>query len=65
MRKKAKVRSKRGSNQINNLIRKNLITTNMASSVVNDHDNVDDMIKNLIEVGQLVYSEKDSILEPA
>jgi len=37
----------------------------MASSVVNDHDNVDDMIKNLIEVGQLVYSEKDSILEPA
>ena len=65
MRKKAKVRSKRDSNQINNLIRKNLITTNMASSVVNDHDNVDDMIKNLIEVGQLVYSEKDSILEPA
>ena len=64
MRKKAKVRSKRDSNQINNLIRKNLITTNMASSVVNDHDNVDDMIKNLIEVGQLVYSEKDSILEP-
>ncbi len=64
MRKKAKERSKRGSNQINNLIRKNLISTNMASSVVNDHDNVNDMIKKLIEVGQLVYSEKDSILEP-
>jgi len=63
MRKKAKVQSKRSSNKINNLIRKNLITTNMASSVVNDHDNVNDMIKNLIEVGQLVYSEKDSILE--
>jgi len=65
MRKKAKVKSKRGSNQINNLIRKNLITTNMASSVVNDHDNVNDMVKKLIEVGELVYSEKDSILEPA
>ncbi len=65
MRKKAKERSKRGSNKINNLIRKNLITTNMASSVVNDHDNVNDMIKKLIEVGQLLYTEKDSILEPA
>ncbi|MGI9533166.1 Na/Pi cotransporter family protein [Lutimonas sp.] len=65
MKKKAKERSKRGSNQINSLIRKNLITTNMASSVVNDHDNVNDMIKKLIEVGQLLYTEKDSILEPA
>jgi len=65
MRKKAKEKSKRGSNHINNLIRKNLISTNMASSVVNDHDNVNDMIKKLIEVGQLLYAEKDSILEPA
>jgi phosphate:Na+ symporter len=63
MRKKAKEKSKRGSNHINNLIRKNLITTNMASSVVNDHDNVNDIIKKLIEVGQLLYTEKDSILE--
>jgi phosphate:Na+ symporter len=36
----------------------------MASSLVNDHDNVNDMIKKLIEVGELLYSGKDSILEP-
>ena len=61
--KKTKEKSKKGSNRINNLIRKNLITTNMASSVVNDHDNVNDIIKKLIEVGQIMYTEKDSILE--
>lgn len=65
MRNHAKEQSKKGNKGINKLIRKNLITTYMASSLVNDHDNVNDMIKKLIEVGQLLYSEKDSILEPA
>ena len=64
MRNHAKEQSKKGNKGINKLIRKNLITTYMASSLVNDHDNVNDMIKKLIEVGQLLYSEKDSILEP-
>jgi phosphate:Na+ symporter len=64
MRNKAKENSRIGNKGINNIIRKNLITTNMASSLVNDHDNVNDMIKKLIEVGELLYSEKDSILEP-
>ena len=43
-------------------IRKNLITVNMGSSLVNDHDNVNDMIKNLIAVAELLYGEKDTIL---
>ncbi len=63
MRKMAKAASKKGNKSINQLIRKNLITTDMASSLVNDHDNVYDMIKKLIQVGELLYSEKDSILE--
>ena len=63
IRNKAKEKSRLGNKGINNIIRKNLITTNMASSLVNDHDNVNDMIKKLIEVGELLYSEKDSILE--
>ena len=64
MRNKAKENTKIGNKDINNIIRKKLITTNMASSLVNDHDNVNDMIKKIIEVGELLYSEKDSILEP-
>ena len=64
MRNKVKENTRLGNNKINTLIRKNLITSNMASSLVNDHDNVNDMIKKLIEVGELLYSAKDSILEP-
>ena len=64
MRNKATEESKLGNKHINKLIRENLITTDMASSLVNDHANVNDMIKKLIEVGGLLYSEKDSILEP-
>jgi len=35
----------------------------MASSLVNDNDNVNDMIKNLIVVAELLYGKKDTILE--
>lgn len=63
MRKMAKKSSKKGNKTINDLIRKNLITNDMASSLVNDHENVYDMIKKLIQVGELLYSERDSILE--
>ena len=63
MRKTAKKASQKGNKTIHELIRKNLITTDMASSLVNDHDNVYDMIKKLIQVGELLYSERDSILE--
>ena len=48
---------------IDRLIRKDLITIDMASSLVNDYDNVNDMIKKLIDVAELLYVKKDSILE--
>jgi len=35
----------------------------MASSLVNDTDNVNDIIKNLISVAALLYGEKDTLLE--
>lgn len=63
MRNMVKSSSTKGNNEINELIRKHLISTHMASSLVNDHDNVNDMIKKLIQVGELLYSERDSILE--
>ena len=45
---------------INKLIRDNLITIDMASSLVNDTDNVNDMIKKLISVAELLYLEEES-----
>lgn len=49
--------------QRDNLIRNDLITIDMASSLVNDSDNVNDMIMKLIEVAELLYGRKDSLLE--
>lgn len=49
--------------EIDRLIREDLITVDMASSLVNDNDNVNDMIKNLIIVAELLYGRKDTILE--
>ena len=49
--------------EIDTLIRKDLITVDMASSLVNDNDNVNDMIKKLITVAELLYSKKDTLLE--
>ena len=48
---------------IDKLIREDLITVEMASSLFNDFANVNDMIKKLIEVAELLYGEKDSLLE--
>lgn len=45
------------------VIRKDLITVDMASSLVNDTDNVNDIIKNLISVAALLYGKKDNLLE--
>ncbi len=48
---------------INKLISENLITPEMASSLVNDKDNLNETIKNLISVAELLYGDKDSLLE--
>ena len=62
--KKEAIDNIRHSNKsIDKLIRKDLITVEMASSLFNDYSNVNDMIKKLIEVAELLYGFKDSLLE--
>ena len=63
LKKKAKKDWHQSNKSINKLIKDNLITAHMASSLVNDKDNVNDIVKKLIEVAELIYGEKDSILE--
>ena len=63
LKNEAKKAIKSDNKSIDKLIRKNLITVDMASSLVNDHINVNDLIKNLIKVAELLYLEKDVILE--
>ncbi|WP_282133885.1 Na/Pi cotransporter family protein [Seonamhaeicola maritimus] len=54
----------RSSNKsIDKLIRKDLITVEMASSLFNDYTNVNDMIKKLIEVAELLYGKTDPLIE--
>ncbi|WP_190811390.1 Na/Pi cotransporter family protein [Flagellimonas sp. S3867] len=48
---------------INQLIRKNHITNEMATSLMNDSDSVINIVKDLISVVELLYITKDSILE--
>ncbi|MBN1251728.1 MAG: Na/Pi cotransporter family protein [Bacteroidales bacterium] len=51
------------SKHIDNLIREKLISSNMASSLINDSDIVARMIENLIEVAELLYGTKDTLFE--
>jgi phosphate:Na+ symporter len=48
---------------INRLLQENLITVDMGSSLVNDNDNVNEIIKKLIDVAELLYEKRDSLLE--
>ncbi|WP_117880030.1 Na/Pi cotransporter family protein [Aureibaculum luteum] len=59
----AKENKAKGNHSIDSLIRKGLITPEMASSLFNDYSYVNDIIKKLIEVAELLYSNKDSLLE--
>ncbi len=52
-----------GNKEINKLIREDKIKADTASSLVNDHDNVNSLIKNLIEVAELLYGHKDPLVE--
>ncbi len=51
-----------GSHRIDTLIRDDRITTEMASSLVNDHDNLNDLIIHLIDVAELLYTNLDPLL---
>lgn len=63
LKNEAKENIKKSNKAIDKLIREDLITVEMASSLFNDYANVNDMIKKLIEVAELLYGEKDSLLE--
>ncbi len=59
----AKANIRQSSKSMDRLIRENLITAEMASSLFNDYSNVNDMIKKLIEVAELLYGKMDSLFE--
>ncbi len=63
LKRDAKAHIRQGNKSIDKLIRKDLITVEMASSLFNDYTNVNDMIKKLIEVAELLYGETDTLLE--
>jgi len=63
LKQEAKDNIRHSNSSIDRLIRKDLITAEMASSLFNDYTNVNDMIKKLIQVAELLYGNKDSILE--
>ena len=47
---------------INDLVRKNLITSEMATSLINDSGIVKKIVKGLIEISEMLYLPKDVIL---
>jgi len=63
LRNEAKESKSQTTKSINTLIRKDLINAEMASSLVNDKENLNEIIKNLISVAELLYGEQDSLLE--
>jgi phosphate:Na+ symporter len=65
LKKSAKENIRTSNKSIDQLIRKELIDAEMASSLFNDYSNVNDMIKKLIEVAELLYGETDPLLEEA
>ena len=63
LKRQAKANIRQSNKSIDTLIRKDLITVEMASSLFNDYTNVNDMIKKLIEVAELLYGKTDTLLE--
>ncbi len=61
----AKDNIRHSNKSIDKLIRKDLINAEMASSLFNDFSNVNEIIKKLIEVAELLYGEKDTLLDNA
>ncbi|WP_445383404.1 Na/Pi cotransporter family protein [Robiginitalea sp. IMCC43444] len=55
----AKANIHQGNLHIDKLIRNNKVSPEMASSLLNDHDHLNEMIQKLIIVAELLYGEKD------
>jgi len=64
LRKRTNKKLKADNEEINRLIREKSITTDMASSLVNDHDNVRNILNNLITTAELLYCRRDTLLIP-
>jgi phosphate:Na+ symporter len=60
LRQQAKENIHKSNLEIDRLIRKDLITTDMASSLVNDTDNLNSLIKELIEVAEILYGHSET-----
>lgn len=63
LRQEARVGKHQTTKTINTLIRDDLVTAEMASSLVNDKDNLGEIIEKMITVAELLYGAKDSLLE--
>ncbi|MBT8262110.1 MAG: Na/Pi cotransporter family protein [Bacteroidia bacterium] len=63
LKNEAKEEIHRTSDSIEKLIREGLVTVDMGSSLVNDRDNVNDTIKKLISIADLLYGERDPLFE--
>lgn len=59
LRKRAKENLYTDNRKIDFLIRNNYISVDMASSLVNDHDNYNTIISRLIEVAELLYGQNN------
>jgi len=51
------------NNSINKLIKDDLVSSKMASSLINDNDNVNKAIGKMITIAELLYGEIDTLLE--
>jgi len=63
LKNEAKENIRHSNKAIDKLIRKDLINAEMASSLFNDYTNVNEIIKKLIEVAELLYGKKDTLLD--
>jgi len=63
LKNEAKNNIRKSNKTIDKLIRNDLITAEMASSLFNDYTNVNDITKKLIEVAELLYGKMDTILD--
>ena len=51
------------NNSINKLIKDDLVSSKMASSLINDNDNVNKAIGKMITIAELLYGEIDTLLD--
>jgi phosphate:Na+ symporter len=63
LKKEAKENIRRSNKSIDRLIRNDLINAEMASSLFNDFTNVNEIVKKLIDVAELLYGKKDTLLD--